>query len=115
MLFQGALHLEGANTVAHADNHIIGAPHEPEVAVLVFIGTVPCNIPVPANTGIGGIGIAPVFLEHPRRALWLDTHSDIALFIGRQLVAIVVDHADSEARRWLTHRYPMRDRASIWS
>src|SRR5438034_6572354 len=104
MLLEGALDLERANAVARAVDHIVGAAHKPEVAVLVFVGTVAGDIPVAANAGRAGIGITPILPEHPGWALRLHTHCDIALFVRRQLNAFVIDHSHLEAWKWLAHR-----------
>src|SRR5579883_3240997 len=74
MFFERAFDLEGANAVAGADDDIVGASHEPEVAVLVLVGAIAGDVPVAANAGVGGFRIAPVLFEHPRRAVRLHAH-----------------------------------------
>src|SRR5579884_3656896 len=59
MFFERAFDLEGANAVAGADDDIVGASHEPEVAVLVLVGAIAGDVPVAANAGVGGFRIAP--------------------------------------------------------
>src|SRR5258708_6668168 len=104
MFFQCTFHLKGADTVARADNHIVGTPHEPEVAILVLVGTISGYIPVTANTGLGRVWITPVFFKHPGRTLRLYFYRDIALFVRRKFAAVVIDHTHLETRRWLAHR-----------
>src|SRR3974390_2490301 len=82
VLFESALHLEGADAIARADDDIVGAAHEPEVTVFVLVGAIASDVPLAAHAGLSRIRVAPVFLEHPRRALRLYPHSDITLFVG---------------------------------
>src|SRR5207245_11543226 len=84
MFFQCTFHLKGADTVACADNHIVGTPHEPEVAILVFVGTIPGDVPGAANTGLGRVWITPVFFKHPGRTSPRYLYSDLALFVRRK-------------------------------
>src|SRR5258708_5518157 len=104
MLLQGALYLKGAYAVTGADDDIIGTSDEPEVAIFVLVSTVSGDIPVTTNAGSSGIGIAPVFLEHPGWALRFDAHGNIAFFMRRQLTAIMINHAHIEAGRRSAHR-----------
>src|SRR4051812_42117423 len=103
MLFERALDLKGTNTIAGTDDHIIGPAYKPEIPILVFVGPVASDIPVATNTIGGRFGIAPVFLKHPRRALRLNSNSNVALFVGRQFAAIVVDDAHVKAGRGSAH------------
>src|SRR5579859_4100167 len=104
MLFERAFHLEGADAVARADNHIICSPDEPEVAVLVFIGAIARDVPIAAHAAVGGIRVAPVLLEHPDGSMRLNPHRYIAFFTGRQFAAVVIDDAYIEAGRGFAHR-----------
>src|SRR3989442_479112 len=72
MLFQRAFYFKWAYAIASADNYIIGATYEPEVAILVFISTVASDVPIAANAGLRCIWVAPVFFEHPSWTLRLD-------------------------------------------
>ncbi|MFN8566072.1 MAG: hypothetical protein U0Z44_00830 [Kouleothrix sp.] len=60
MLDQCALDLERADAVAGAEDHIIGAAHEPEIAVLIDDRPVAGNIPITADAAGAGVGVAPV-------------------------------------------------------
>src|SRR5260370_31925677 len=51
VFFEGTLHFERANTIASADDGIIGAPHETEVARLILLGAISSELPVTANVG----------------------------------------------------------------
>src|SRR5947209_1110177 len=104
MLLQCALYLEWANAVASADDHIICPPDEPEVAILVLVGAVSCDIPVATNAGLRCLRVAPVFLEHPGWAMGLDLDGNISLFVGRQFVSVMVNYTDLKARGGLAHR-----------
>src|SRR6266699_3019120 len=82
MLLERALHLERPNAIARADNHIVGASDKPEIAIFVFVGTVASDVPVATDASISRLWVAPVFLKHPRRTLWLYTDGDITFFVG---------------------------------
>src|SRR5690242_4982216 len=104
MFFQGALDLEWPNAVTSAVDDIIGPADEPEIAVLVFIRAVAGNIPITANASSAGIWIAPVFPEHPDRALRLHAHCDVPFFIWWQRHTVVVNHLDLKTGRGFAHR-----------
>src|SRR6266516_4949720 len=104
VLFQCTFHLEGADTVACADNHIICSSDKPEVAILVLVGTIPGDVPIATNTGLRCLRVAPVFFKHPRWAPWLYLYRDITFLVRRKLAAVVVDHAHLETWRRLAHR-----------
>src|SRR5712692_3441320 len=97
MLLERTFHLKGADAIASTDNHIVGASHKPEVAILVLVGAVSCDIPVAANAGLGGFGVMPVFAKHPGRTLRLDLNRDIAFFVGWQFAAVEINDTDLEA------------------
>src|SRR5260370_14624452 len=103
MFFEGALHLKWPDTIPGTDNHIIGSSHEPEIAILVLIGTVTCDIPVSTNTGSRGLRIAPVLLKHPGGTPRLNTYRNITLFVGWKLAAIMINDADIKASGGLAH------------
>src|SRR5947208_7267695 len=98
MFFQRALYFEWADAIARADNHVVGAAYEPEVAILVFIRAITSNVPITTYAGLCNIRIAQVFFEHQRRALGLDLNSNITLSNGGKFDAIVGDNTDLKAR-----------------
>src|SRR6266852_6172390 len=104
VFFQCAFHLEGADTVANADNNIIGSSDEPEVAILVLVGTIPGDVPVATYGGVGCVRVAPVLPEHPGGTLWLHFDGYVTFFVWGKGIAVVVNHLDLEAGRRLAHR-----------
>src|SRR5579872_710602 len=104
MLFEGAFDLKWTNAIARADNHIVGPPDKPEVAIFIFVGAVSGNVPVTTHTGLGRFRVMPVLFEHPDWAVGFDTDSNITFFVGWEGVAIVIDHLDIKSRRRFAHR-----------
>src|SRR2546430_12148428 len=98
MFFQRALYFEWPDTITSADNHVVGAAYEPEVAIFVFISAITSNVPIPTYAGLCCIRVAPVFLKYPRWTLRFDLYSNITLFIGRKFAAVMVDDTDFKAR-----------------
>src|SRR3990170_8836070 len=64
VLDQGGLHLEGADAIGRAVDHVVGAADEPEVAGLVHGGAVAGDVPVAAVALRRRLRVLPVLLEH---------------------------------------------------
>jgi len=87
------LDLAGVDVDPAADEHVLGAAHDVEVAVVVESAQVAGSQP-PVDQGLGGlIGVAPVAGHH-----LLAFHPDFAHFSGRDEVATVVMEFDPDAR-----------------
>ena len=91
MVAQRALHLERADSVLGADDHVVGATHEPEAAVLVARGAVAREIPGAPERALGLLGGAPVVVEQGRRP---PLQADLTGLSQRHLAAVLVDHGD---------------------
>src|SRR5436853_577953 len=63
---------------------------------LVLVRAVSSDVPIAANIGLGCLGVAPVFFEHPGWTMRFHTYSDVTLFIRRKFLTIMVDHAHLE-------------------
>src|SRR6266571_4044487 len=87
VFLQFGLYLEWANAVACTDDHIICPPDEPEVAILVLVGAVSCDIPVATNAGLRCLRVAPVFPEHPDGTLWLHFDGYVTFFVRGKFVS----------------------------
>ena len=68
MLEEGALDLERADAIRGRDDHVVRAPHEPEVAVLVALRPIARQVPVVPEDRVGLVGRLPVAGEEGRRA-----------------------------------------------
>ncbi len=113
MLHQRRLHLERPDPVGRRDDHVVGAAHEPEIAVLVGDRPVAAVVPVATKRAAGGLRVTPVFAEQPHRALRRDPHRHVALLARIQHLAVVVDHAHVEAWRRLAHRTRPHRQAAV--
>src|SRR5207253_9707448 len=100
-LEERALHLEGADAVAGRDDDGVGAPDEPEVAVLVAAGAIAGEIPLAAPARRRLLRALPVFAEERRR---LAPQRELAHLAGRQLPPVLAGHAQVVAREGLPHR-----------
>src|SRR5207247_11260095 len=101
VLEERALHLEGADAVAGRDDDVVGAPDEPEVAVLVTAGAIAGEIPLAAPARRRLLRALPVFAEERRRVA---PQRELAHLAGRQLLPVLADHAQVVAREGLPHR-----------
>ena len=63
MLDQCALHLKWSNPIASRQNHIIGTPHKPEVAILIHISSVTSDIPITFAGGCGPLRVFPILFK----------------------------------------------------
>ena len=100
---QGAFHLEGSDAVAGGQNHVVGSTDEPEIPILIHIGPVAREVPVALENRYRAIRLFPVFLEQSQRSVRFDPESDIALRVGRQDMAIIVDDTEIHPGRGLPH------------
>jgi hypothetical protein len=89
VLHQRRLHLERPDPVGRRDDHVVGAAHEPEVAVLVHLGAVAGVVPVATERIGGGLRVPPVLAEQPHRPLGLDTDGHVTLLPGAKDLAVV--------------------------
>src|SRR5438105_15865468 len=81
VLDQCAFDLEWADSIAGADDYVVGSSHKPEVAVAIDVGAVARDVPVAALRCFRGRFVSPVFLEQADRALGTKAHSDVALVV----------------------------------
>ena len=94
----------GPDPVRGRDDDVVGAAHEPEVAVLVLDRAIAGEVPaVVEDLGVGVV-VAPVALHQPDRPLGLRRERDVALLAGPEALAVVRDDVDVVARRRLAHR-----------
>src|SRR5881296_3762624 len=94
VLDQGGFDLERPDAIRGAVDYVVGAAHEPEVAVAVHRRAVAGDVPVAAMARRRRLGIAPVLLEHPD---WTDRpHADgeITFRAARDFMAVVVDDGE---------------------
>src|SRR5262249_4042178 len=100
MLHQRVLDLRRPDAIAGGGDDVVLAADVPEIAVLIL------HAEIAGEEKLAGIflprrlRIAPV-LDHGHRARL--PHADDAALAARQLLALVVDDADVEARRRLAH------------
>ena len=83
VLQEGGFHLERANAVGRADDHVVGASDEPEVAVLIPRGPVAGVVPVAAEAVLVRLGVAPVSGKQADRAVGGHTDRYLALLTVR--------------------------------
>ena len=100
MLEEGALDLERADAIRGRDDHVVRAPHEPEVAVLVALRPIARQVPVVPEDRVGLVGRLPVAGEEGRRAA---DQREVALDSWRADLARVVDHGHVVARGRKAH------------
>ncbi len=108
---QGAFHLEGPDAVAGAENHVVAAADEPEVAVIIHVAAVAGQVPAVAEDRGGALRRLPVFLEKPHRACRFHPDRDVAFGIGGQQPAVAPDHPELDAGRRLAHGAEARRQA----
>src|SRR5690606_33621044 len=92
VLHQGGLHLERPDEMARRLDHVVGAAHEPEVAVGVLLGEVAAQVPAAGEAPAVALLLAEVAPEHRRP--W---SADRQLALGEWAVfdhglAAVVEH-----------------------
>src|SRR2546430_14637211 len=59
VFFQRALYFQWADTINPANNYVLGAAYEPEVAILLFIRAITRNVPNPPHSNLCFIRGAP--------------------------------------------------------
>ena len=101
MLDERALHLERAHKVARGVDHVVGAAHEPEIAVLVHSRAVAGDVPALAEARVVHLGVVPVRVEHRGPA---GAHHEVAVHAGRHGVEVLVHDAHLHAGNGPAHR-----------
>src|SRR5262245_1154908 len=104
MFNQGALYLERPNAVRGARDHIIGAADEPEVTVLVRLGTVTGHVPAVAKHTGGGLRVPPVLLKQAERPVRFDPHGNGTDTSRWQSLTGFIDHSQVDSWRRQAHR-----------
>jgi hypothetical protein len=88
---QHVLDFVWAEGTAAARDHVFGASHEPEEALLVGCRDIAGQIPVAAERALRLVRRLPVAAEQCGRA---PAHGDVSLDAHRQLVSLAVDDRD---------------------
>ena len=91
---QCTFHFERADAVTATFDNVVGAAHEPEVAVFVLPGYVSRVVNAVVPCLVGTVGIAVVFLEQSQRFAFVGTDYNLSLLTGfhREL------HTEKEVR-----------------
>src|SRR5437879_4329828 len=96
VLDQGGFDLEWPDPVRRTVDHVVGAAHEPEVAVVVHRRAVAGDVPVAAMALLRRLRVAPVLLEHPDWTRRSHADGEITFRAARDFIAVVVDDGRSE-------------------
>ena len=87
---QCTFHFERADAVAATFDDVVGATHEPEVAVFVLPGYISRVVNAVVPCLVGAVGITVVFLEQSQRFAFVGTDYNLSLFTGFHRTAVVV-------------------------
>src|SRR5918997_2309787 len=99
--YEDVLDLERPYTVSGGENHVVRAPHEPEVAGLVPGRSVAGEVVAVLHNGLGLVGLLPVLFEE--RGV-LSGERNVARLTRRAFVAFRVEYSDVAAGGGFTHR-----------
>src|SRR4051794_62985 len=102
MLEADRLDLEGTDPVAGGDDHVVGAPFVPEVAVLVPARCVTGVEPLAAERLLARLGVAPVAERIVRVAA--RPQADLAALAGPKRLLVLVQDLHVPPWHRLAHR-----------
>src|SRR5215210_3048439 len=101
VLDEDALDLEGPDAVAGREDHVVRAPHEPQVSVLVPVRPVAGEVVAVPEDCLRLVRLVPVLLEEAWDSVG---QGDVARLVGRTLVAVRVYDLHVAAGGGLAHR-----------
>src|SRR5438445_11968558 len=102
MLEARGLDLEGADPVSRRDDHVVGAPHVPVVAVLVLHGGVLRVEPLAAERLLAGLVVPPVAERIVR--VRAGAEADLTAVALRDRLLVLIEDLHVPARHRLAYR-----------